>query len=68
MYFRDEAGNVVKGGQEDFAYYTNSVHLTAEADVSLVERIREQAKFHSMIESGAITHAFIGEEQPSAGG
>lgn len=65
IYFRNEALRVVKGPDEDTAYYTNSVHLAAEADVSLVERIREQAKFHSMIESGAITHAFVGEERPA---
>ena len=47
------------------AYYTNSVHLSADAPVSLVERIRKQAQFHSLIESGAITHAFIGEERPA---
>ena len=67
VYFRDEAGSTAKGDDEDVVYYTNSVHLSAEAPVTLVERIRQQAKFHSMIESGAITHAFIGEERPSAG-
>lgn len=66
LFFRKEAEGVVKGDDEDVAYYTNSVHLSAEAAVSLVERIREQAKYHSIIESGAITHAFVGEEQPSA--
>jgi ribonucleoside-triphosphate reductase len=66
VFYRKEAKQVVKGLEEDFAYYTNSVHLTAEAPVSLVERIRQQAKFHSIIESGAITHAFVGEEKPSA--
>ncbi len=66
VFFSAEAREVVKGVTEDVAYYTNSIHLSAEAPVSLVERIREQAKYHSMIESGAITHAFIGEEQPSA--
>ncbi len=66
VYFRDEAKDIVKGETEDVCYYTNSVHLTAEAPVGLVERIREQAKYHSLIESGAITHAFVGEEQPSA--
>ncbi len=65
VYYRDEALQVVKGGSEDVAYYTNSVHLSADAPVSLVERIRKQARFHSLIESGAITHAFIGEERPS---
>ncbi len=66
IYYHEEAIRVVKGADADTAYYTNSVHLAAEADVSLVERIRRQAMFHSMIESGAITHAFVGEEQPSA--
>jgi anaerobic ribonucleoside-triphosphate reductase len=65
VYYRDEALQVYKGGSEDVAYYTNSIHLSADAPVSLVERIRQQAKFHSLIESGAITHAFIGEERPS---
>ncbi|HKL22313.1 MAG TPA: anaerobic ribonucleoside-triphosphate reductase, partial [Tichowtungia sp.] len=55
-----------KGASEDVCYYTNSVHLTADAPVGLVGRIKEQAKYHSLIESGAITHAFIGEEKPSA--
>ncbi len=65
IYFEKEAEGIVKG-DEDSAYYTNSVHLTADAPVSLVERISQQSKYHSLIESGAITHAFVGEEQPSA--
>ncbi len=32
------------------AHDTGAVHLSADATVSLVERIRQQAKFHSMIE------------------
>jgi anaerobic ribonucleoside-triphosphate reductase len=67
VYFNDEASKVVKGDDGDVVYYTNSIHLAADAPVSLVERIRQQAKYHSLIESGAITHAFIGEERPSAG-
>ncbi len=66
LYFNEESANIVKGDSEDVAYYTNSIHLSADAPVSLVERIREQSKYHSLIESGAITHAFIGEERPSA--
>ena len=65
-FFHAEAKDVVKGANEDVAYYTNSIHLAAEAPVCLVERIEKQAMFHSIIESGAITHAFIGEEHPSA--
>ena len=66
VYFPREARDIVKGDNEDVVYYTNSIHLAAEADVSLTERLRQQAKFHSMIESGAMTHAFVGEERPSA--
>jgi len=65
VFFGPEAAEIVKGDNEDVVYYTNSIHVAAEADVSLVERIREQGKYHSMIESGAITHAFVGEEKPS---
>ena len=66
VYFKEEAANIVKGATEDVCYYTNSIHLTADAPVGLVERIVEQSKYHSLIESGAITHAFVGEEQPSS--
>jgi len=64
VYFRSEADSIYKGADEDVAYYTNSIHLAADAPVNLVERIKEQSKFHSMIESGAIVHAFVGEERP----
>ena len=65
VFFPAEAHDVVKGDNADVAYYTNSVHLSADADVPLVERIRLQSQFHSLIESGAIIHAFVGEEQPA---
>ncbi len=65
IYFPEESGEIVKG-PADAEYYTNSIHLAAEADVSMVDRIIEQSKYHSMIESGAITHCFVGEERPDA--
>jgi len=65
VYFAEESKSIVKGAQ-DAEYYTNSIHLAAEADVSMVDRIIEQSKYHSMIESGAITHCFVGEERPDA--
>jgi ribonucleoside-triphosphate reductase len=65
VYFREEASKIIKGDSEDVAYYTNSIHLAADADVSLIERIRLQSRYHSLIESGAIIHAFVGEEKPS---
>ncbi len=60
-----EAKKYVKGNQEtDQIYYTNSVHLPAESSADLIERIEKQGMFHPAIASGAITHAFVGEEKP----
>ena len=60
-----EAVDLVKGHMErDEFYYTNSVHLRPDAPVDMVKRIEVQSMFHGMIESGAIIHAFVGEERP----
>jgi ribonucleoside-triphosphate reductase len=62
-----QAREVIKGDlAKDEGYYTNSIHLRADAPVDMITRIRKQAKFHTMIESGAIIHAFVGEERPPA--
>lgn len=62
-----QAREFVKGNlNNDEYYYTNSIHLRADAPVDLITRIRKQSKFHTMIESGAIIHAFVGEERPPA--
>ena len=66
IFFEAEARPIIKGDDPDVAYYTNSVHLAADAPVTLVERIRRQSEYHSLIESGAIIHAFVGEEKPAA--
>ena len=60
-----ELSEVIKGTRED-PYLTNSVHLTADAPVDLITRIRKQAAFHPAIDSGAIIHAFLGEQRPPA--
>jgi len=62
-----QAEKVLKGSiADDEMYYTNSIHLRADAPVDLITRIRVQSKFHPLIESGAIIHAFVGEERPPA--
>ncbi|MFA6049040.1 MAG: transcriptional regulator NrdR [Candidatus Micrarchaeia archaeon] len=62
-----EAKNYVRGNQETGeVYYTNSVHLVADAPVSITERIEKQGKFSNLIEAGAITHVFLGEQRPDA--
>lgn len=57
---------VIKGNSNgDESYYTNSIHFAASAPVDLITRIIKQSKFHPLIKSGAIIHAFVGENQPS---
>lgn len=64
--YTEETQNVIKGDIEnDMYYYTNSIHFAANAPIDLITRIQKQAKFHTMIESGAIIHAFVGEKLPS---
>lgn len=54
-------GNLEKGD----IFYTNSVHLSADANVDIIERIEKQSKFNSLFEAGAITHVFLGEQRSS---
>ncbi|MBD3407251.1 MAG: hypothetical protein GF411_14115 [Candidatus Lokiarchaeota archaeon] len=62
------AADFVRGDVDaDEMYYTNSIHLRPDADVDIVTRIKSQSRFHDLIESGAIIHAFVGENQPSPG-
>ena len=60
-----EAEQFIRGTKEA-PFYTNSVHFNPQAEVNLIDRIVGQSKFHPLIESGAIVHAFIGEQNPSA--
>lgn len=63
-----ESKEVIKGDiANDQTYYSNSIHPRADAPIDLITRIQLQAKFHPAIDSGAITHAFVGEEKPDAG-
>ncbi|HUT79729.1 MAG TPA: anaerobic ribonucleoside-triphosphate reductase [Candidatus Bathyarchaeia archaeon] len=61
-----ESIQYVKGDLETGAiYYTNSAHFAADAPVDIIERISKQGKFNTLIESGSITHIFIGEQKIS---
>lgn len=62
-----ESKKVIKGSRaDDGCYYTNSIHFAASADIDLISRIEKQSKFHPLIKSGAIIHAFVGEKKPPA--
>ena len=47
-------------------YYTNSIHFRVDAPIDILERIEKQSKFHTLIESGAIIHVYVGEHLPPA--
>lgn len=62
-----DSKKVIKGNPErDEIYYTNSIHFAASAPLDLITRIVKQSKFHPLIKSGAIIHAFVGENRPSS--
>lgn len=62
-----ESKNFVRGNLETGEiYYTNSIHFEADAPIDIMERIEKQAKFNPIIEAGAITHVFLGEQKPTA--
>lgn len=63
--FKDAEKFVQGSTDTDDCYYTNSIHIRADADIDLLSRIRKQSKFHTLIESGAIIHAFVGENKPN---
>ncbi len=66
LEFYPESKAVIKGDIEgNRPYYTNSIHLRPDAPVDLITRIKAQSLFHPAIESGAIIHAFVGDEKPS---
>jgi ribonucleoside-triphosphate reductase len=58
-----EAKKVIKGDLRKAPYYTNSIHLNPGANISILDRIELQSKFHDMIESGSIIHVYCGESQ-----
>ena len=61
-----DSKKVIKGNSNgDESYYTNSIHFAAAAPIDLITRIIKQSKFHPLIKSGAIIHAFVGESRPS---
>ncbi len=65
-HFPRQAAKVVKGSipNNEF-YYTNSIHLAADAPVDYIERVKLQGKFHPLMDAGAFVHVWLGESEPS---
>jgi ribonucleoside-triphosphate reductase len=67
QWFSGEAGKVVKGDLESGAvYYTNSTQLNVSEPIDPIDRITKEGLFHPLIDAGAMTHIWIGEQRPTA--
>ncbi|MBE0446714.1 MAG: anaerobic ribonucleoside-triphosphate reductase [Actinobacteria bacterium] len=65
-YYPEQTKRVIKGNiRTSEYYYTNSIHVSVEAPVDYVDRVRKQSLFHPLIEAGAIIHIWLGEKEPS---
>ncbi len=64
-YYPRQTRKVIKGELENGEYYyTNSVHLSADADIDYIDRVKKQSLFHPLIDAGAIVHIWLGEHEP----
>ncbi|PKQ21297.1 MAG: anaerobic ribonucleoside-triphosphate reductase [Actinobacteria bacterium HGW-Actinobacteria-6] len=66
-YWPEQTASVVKGDVNSTNYYyTNSIHLAADAPIDYITRVEKQSRFHPLIEAGAIVHVWLGEHEPDA--
>jgi anaerobic ribonucleoside-triphosphate reductase len=57
---------IVKGdAAKHKTYYTNSTFLNVSEAVNPIERVRQEGKFHDLIEAGAISHVWLADSRPS---
>lgn len=65
-HFPQQAKKVVKGNKKSGAvYYTNSSQLNSGVEMDPIERVTKEGLFHPLIEAGAMTHVWLGEQKPS---
>ncbi len=66
-YHSPVAGRFVRGDiAEGAIYYTNSTHLPVEAEVSPMQRVFEEGRFHRYLQGEVITHLQPGPAPPDA--
>ncbi len=64
-HFPKKARHNVKGDIfKNEVYYTNSTLFNVGAHVNPIERVKLEGRFHPLIEAGAITHVWLGEQRP----
>lgn len=67
QWFPEKAKKVVRGDLKSGAvYYTNSSQLNVSVPIDPAERVYKEGLFHPLIDAGAMTHVWLGEQKPSA--
>ena len=65
-YYSPISGRFVKGDlSKGGIYYTNSTQITPSAPLSPMDRVAMEGRFHSLIQGGAATHLWLGENRPA---
>ncbi|HHT74837.1 MAG: anaerobic ribonucleoside-triphosphate reductase [Methanomassiliicoccaceae archaeon] len=66
-YYPLQAPTVIRGNKSTGEiYYTNSTYLNVGADVSAIDRVKMEGRFHPLIDAGSMTHVWLGESKPPA--
>ncbi len=66
-YFPLQAPTVIRGNKSNGEiYYTNSTLLNVGADVSAIDRVKIEGRFHPLIDAGSMGHVWLGESKPPA--
>lgn len=55
----------IANGKGKDAYYTNSFHVRPSANIPLWKRLNVEGSFHPITDGGAMTHVWLGEQNPS---
>jgi ribonucleoside-triphosphate reductase len=64
--FPKEAERVLKGNLRDGSvYYTNSTYINVGHPMNPIDRVKQEGKFHDMIEAGALTHIWLADSKPA---
>jgi len=66
-YYPLQASTVIKGNKgAGEIYYTNSTYLNVGANISAIEKVKQEGVFHPLIDAGSLTHVWLGEHKPPA--
>lgn len=66
-YFPLQAPTVIRGNKSTGEiYYTNSTLLNVGADISAIDRVKIEGRFHPLIDAGSMGHVWLGESKPPA--